>query len=66
MADANQPTHAELMERAAEIGLTRLRPEHLDELARSLADLARQARARRPDMQLSDEPAHVFRASPEA
>ncbi|MSO75542.1 MAG: hypothetical protein EXQ87_01320 [Alphaproteobacteria bacterium] len=66
MTDATKPTHDELRARAAEVGLTRLRPEHLDELARGLADLKRQASARRADMRLSDEPAHVFRASPEA
>jgi hypothetical protein len=66
MADSDKPSQAELRKRAAEVGLTRLTAQHLEELARGLGDLKRQISQRRAGMRLQDEPAHVFRASPEA
>ena len=59
---ANELTHDEAKAIAADMGLTRLSDEHLEQFARA----ARAARARRSSLRSetlagSDEPAHVFR-----
>ncbi len=52
----------ELRERAGEAGLRRLKPAHLEELARASAAMRTAIEGMPRDHAPADEPAHVFRA----
>ncbi|MDP6389123.1 MAG: hypothetical protein QF654_04440 [Alphaproteobacteria bacterium] len=63
---AKKPSASDLKKRAAEIGLDKLEPAHLEELARAVASMERMVESLPKEVVLADEPAHVFRAGEDA
>ena len=63
---AKKPSQKDLKRRADDIGLDRLEPAHLEELARAIASMERMVESLPKDVALVDEPAHVFRAGEDA
>ena len=51
---------ADLRKRAEAAGLTRLTEEHLKQLQRAIQGTARHKENLRVELEISDEPAHVF------
>jgi hypothetical protein len=56
----------DLKERARAIGLERLEPEHLRQLARAIAGMERLVERLPRDLPVAQEAAHVFRAKGDA
>jgi hypothetical protein len=56
----------DLKQRAQGIGLDRLEPDHLRQLARAIAGMERLVERLPRDLPVAQEPAHVFRAKGDA
>ncbi len=66
MAKDDAPTREEIEQYAKQMGLVNLTPEQMDEFAAAGAYMRGMLAGLPRDLALDEEPAHVFRASPEA
>ncbi|MEX2643879.1 MAG: hypothetical protein WD270_10520 [Acetobacterales bacterium] len=66
MAADEKPTRAEIEKYAREAGMTNLTSEQMDEFLNAAIYLRGLLKALPRDFALDEEPAHVFRAGPEA
>lgn len=66
MATDDKPTREEIEKYARETGMVNLTPEQMDEFANAAAYMRGLLKALPRDFAVDEEPAHVFRASPEA
>ena len=57
---------AEIKQRAETIGLTKLTDYHLEQLARATQSAAQRKQQLTIELEIADEPSHVFRAKEES